>query len=103
MAAPELEELWQDPRHWTGLGIYRCAADPRVIVPKRWRWAGWTLNFAHPSAWVVLLGAIAVAVGPVLIVSAMGHRDAMSVWAAVALSVLILCLGAAWESQRRRH
>ena len=61
MAAPELEQLWQDPRHWTASIIYHCAADPRVIVPRQRRWGGWTLNFAHQSAWLVLLGAMAIA------------------------------------------
>jgi hypothetical protein len=102
MAAPELEQLWQDPRYWTPPGIYQCAADPRVIVPKRRRWAGWTLNFAHRSAWLVLLGAALVAVGPTLIVLAIGPPNAVAVFAAVALSIVLLCLGSAWESERRR-
>jgi hypothetical protein len=102
MAAPELERLWQDRRHWTPPGIYRCAADPRVIVPKPWRWMGWTLNFAHRSAWVVLLSAIAVAAAPVLIIAATGRLNGAAVLGAVALSVVVLCLGAAWESERRR-
>jgi len=102
MAGPELEQLWHDPRHWTAGIIYHCDADPRVIVPKRWRWGGWTLNFAHRSAWLVLFGALAIAVGPTLIVVAMGHASAMTVLAAVALSIVVLCFGAAWGSERRR-
>jgi hypothetical protein len=102
-AAPELERLWQDLRHWTRPGVYRCAADPRVIVPKQWRWMGWTLNFAHRSARLVLLAAFAIAVGPVLIIVAAADRPgAAAVLGAVALSVVVLCLGAAWESERRR-
>ena len=102
MAAPELEQLWQDPRHWTAGIIYHCAADPRVIVPKQWRWGGWTLNFARRSAWLVLLGAIAIAVGPMLIVVATGYASTLTVLAAVALSIVVLCFGAAWASERRR-
>ena len=102
MAATELERLWRDPRHWTPPGIYRCAEDPRVIVPKRRRWMGWTLNFAHRSAWPVLLGAIAVAVGPALIVVARGRPAVPAVAGAVAVSVVVLSLGSAWESERRR-
>ena len=86
MAAPELEQLWQDPRHWTASILYHCAADPRVIVPKQRRWGGWTLNFAHRSAWLVLLGAMAIAVAPTLIVVATGYGSAPAVLAAVALS-----------------
>jgi hypothetical protein len=102
MAAPELEQLWQDPRHWTAGIIYNCAADPRVIVSKPSRWGGWTLNFAHRSAWLVLLGAMAIAVGPTLIVVATGYASALTVSAAVTLSIVVLCFGAAWESERRR-
>jgi uncharacterized membrane protein len=47
MPAPELEQLWQESRHWTAGIIYHCTADPRVIVPRQRRWGGWTLNFAH--------------------------------------------------------
>ncbi|HEY7425019.1 MAG TPA: DUF5808 domain-containing protein [Gemmataceae bacterium] len=102
MAAPELEQLWQDPRHWTASIIYHCAADPRVIVPKQRRWGGWTLNFARQSAWLVLLGAMAIAVAPTLIVVAMGYGSVPAVLAAVALSIVVLCFGAAWESEHRR-
>ncbi|HET8837086.1 MAG TPA: DUF5808 domain-containing protein [Gemmatimonadales bacterium] len=102
MASVELERLWQDPRYWSPPGIYRCAADPRLIVPKRRRWAGWTLNFAHRAAWLVLLGAVVVAVGPAMIVLATGQAGAPTVLGAVAGSVLVLSLGSAWESERRR-
>jgi uncharacterized protein DUF5808 len=102
MAAPELERLWQDPRSWSPPGIYRSAADPRLIVPKRRRWAGWTLNFAHRAAWLVLLGSVVVAAGPAMIVLATGRVGTAPVLGAVAVSVLVLSLGSAWESERRR-
>jgi len=102
MPAPELEQLWQDPRHWTAGIIYHCTADPRVIVPKQRRWGGWTLNCAHRSAGLVLLGAMAIAVAPTLIVVAAGYANTLTVLAAVALSIVVLCFGAAWESERRR-
>jgi uncharacterized membrane protein len=102
MAAAELERLWQDPRNWTPPGIYRSAADPRLIVPKRRRWAGWTLNFGHRAAWLVLLGSIVIAVGPVLLVLALGRVSAATVVGAIAASVLVLSVGSAWESERPR-
>ena len=102
MASPELERLWHDPQYWSPPGIYRCAADPRLIVPKRRRWAGWTLNFAHRAALGVLLGSVVVAVGPAMIVLATGHVGTATVLGAVAVSVLVLSLGSAWESERRR-
>ena len=102
MAAPELERLWQDPQYWTPPGIYRCAADPRLVVPKRRRWAGWTLNFAHRSVWLLLLGMIVVAVGPVLGVLATGRATPATVLCAGGASVVIVSLLSAWESERPR-
>ena len=65
MTRDELDLLWGDPDNW-GI-VYRCAEDPRVIVPRRRRWMGWTLNFAHRLAWPVFMLCVAVAVGPVLV------------------------------------
>jgi uncharacterized membrane protein len=36
--------------------------DPRVIVPKRIPWMGWTLNFARFYSWFIIFVIIAVAV-----------------------------------------
>jgi uncharacterized membrane protein len=102
MAAPELERLWQDPQYWTPPGIYRCPADPRLVVPKRRRWAGWTINFAHRGSWLVLLGSIVVAAGPILVVLALGRPSVSTLFATVSASVLVLSLASAWESERRR-
>jgi uncharacterized membrane protein len=50
------EEKWQnDESNWK-LGIfYFNPADPRIMLPKRIKLMGWTLNFAHKQAWFVLL------------------------------------------------
>ena len=102
MAAPELERLWQDPRYWKPPGIYRCAADPRLVVPKRQRWRGWTINFAHRTAWLVLLGSIVVAVGPLLVILLTRRVSGTTVAGAIGGSVVLLSLLSAWESERRR-
>lgn len=103
MAAPELEHLWQDAQNWAPPGIYRCAADPRVIVPKRRRWTGWTLNFAHPAAWPVLLAAVTLAAAPVPVLLVTGRPTAPAFLIAAALSIAVLCFGAAWRSERPRE
>ena len=36
--------------------------DPRVIVPKNIQWMGWTLNFAQPGAWLMLIGLVLLVV-----------------------------------------
>ncbi len=52
MNPPSLDELHADPQHWK-LGIfYFCREDQRIVVPKRIRGLGWTINFARPSAYV---------------------------------------------------
>src|SRR5437773_8251738 len=50
-----LDKLWADANHWRAGIIYVCKNDPRVIVPKKPKWGGWTFNFAHAAAWLVLL------------------------------------------------
>lgn len=44
------QQLWGNCRYWKWHFIYRCAEDPRLVVPMRHRWLGYTLNFAHRSA-----------------------------------------------------
>jgi len=69
VAREDLERLWNDPAHWTLFG-YNCPQDPRVVVPKRMRAMGWTINWAHPKAVPMLLLMMGIAVGPALAVTA---------------------------------
>lgn len=56
MATEDEEREWNDPRNWRAgwLGIYVAPRDPRVWVPKRQPWMGFTLNFAHRQSWLWL-------------------------------------------------
>ncbi len=57
MEPSERERLHSDPASWK-LGIfYFCREDARIIVPKRIRGLGWTINFARPSAmlWIAVI------------------------------------------------
>ena len=56
----ELDDLWHNPEHWNRDGSYRCAADPRLIIPKR-DGGGWTLNVGHPRAWMIMAGCVVLA------------------------------------------
>jgi hypothetical protein len=47
MDKEELSRLWADEKHWNRWGLYNCIQDPRLIVPKRIKWTGWTANAAH--------------------------------------------------------
>lgn len=74
MDRPDPEALWRDPANWNG-GFYSCPADPRLVVPKRARWRGWTINFAHGGrSWATLLGLAALPTVPVLVSTGLALR-----------------------------
>jgi hypothetical protein len=90
-----LEQFWSDPANWTFGLIYRCHEDPRVIVPRRRKWRGWTLNFAHRYAipTLILLG---LAVGmPLNILAAYDLNVTWIWWTVLSGTLAILCL-ACW-------
>jgi uncharacterized membrane protein len=100
MTREELDRLWADPANW-GV-VYRCAQDPRVIVPRRHPWMGWTVNFAHPLAWFALLFSVAIAVGPAIAVLLLGVAAPLFVVVLIA-SVLVLIGASYWEASRSRE
>ncbi|HBG58009.1 DUF5808 domain-containing protein [Proteiniphilum sp. UBA1028] len=38
--------------------FYYNPNDPRIILPKRNRFMGWTVNFANPFAYLIIIGII---------------------------------------------
>jgi hypothetical protein len=64
MNKSKYDPLWANPQHWKLHLIYVCKSDPRIIVPKKPKWMGRTLNFAHTRAYVVLLLSILAIVVP---------------------------------------
>jgi len=48
MTKEELETLWADKDNGRWGAIYYCKNDPRLVVPKRIKWMGWTVNCAYP-------------------------------------------------------
>ncbi len=101
MTQDELDRLWANPRNW-GL-VYRCAEDPRVIVPRRYRWMGWTINFAHALAWPVLALCFAIGLGPFLILIQFGVTSRPILAAVLIASVLLLVGLSYWEATRSRR
>ncbi len=61
MEQRELEEMRNDPGNYRWGIFYFNPRDSRAIVPKRNAWMGWTLNFARPISFLVLLGIFLVA------------------------------------------
>lgn len=54
----------KDPRSWKGYFFYMNGNDSRIFVPKRIPSMGWTLNFANPYSYLILLSIIII---PILI------------------------------------
>jgi uncharacterized membrane protein len=99
MNREQIEQLWNDKSNWTAGLIYHCPRDPRAIVPRRWRWGGWTLNFSHPRAAVVGVAAMALAVGPALLVMYL-FNDRTAFLGAMALSIVALIAWSHFEASR---
>lgn len=100
MRPDEIEACWKDPNNYK-CGVYCCKADPRVIVPRRFKWMGWTINFARPSAIPVLLGLVALIGIPLAIVRASGGGIAVRCLTGAA-SIGAVCLLSAYLSSTKR-
>lgn len=55
---------WSDIKNWKWRLFYVSKDDPRVIVPKKSKWMGRTLNFAHSRAFIVLTLTVAAILVP---------------------------------------
>jgi len=49
-----------EPSYWKWGVLYFNPNDPRIIVPKRIEWLGWTLNFAQPASIIITGGIFAL-------------------------------------------
>lgn len=59
-----MQEPETDQKNWKLGHFYFCRADRRVFVPRNFRAdTGWTLNFAHPLSWLVMILIATVLVG----------------------------------------
>lgn len=65
-------ELWKDPANWRLYVFYVCREDPRLIVPKRFRVTGWTMNFAHREAYLLFAALLALVIVPITLVEVTG-------------------------------
>jgi uncharacterized membrane protein len=61
MASQEIKDKWHaDPKNWKIGILYFNKEDRRIIVPKRINFLGWTLNFANPIVYVILIGGLCI-------------------------------------------
>jgi hypothetical protein len=68
-------------------------------VPRRFKWMGWTVNFACPSAIPVTFLLVAIVAVPVFIVRALRAGIALELMTGAA-SIIVLCLACAYLSSR---
>jgi hypothetical protein len=99
MTREEIETCWKDPNNRKWGIFYYCKADPRVIVPRRWKWMGWTVNTARRRAIPVVLLLLAIVAVPLLIVRALRGGNGIEL-ITLAASITVLCLVCAYLSSR---
>ncbi len=58
----ELYEMRKNPNDYKWGIFYFNSSDPRFIVPKRNIGMGWTLNFANPYSYSIIIGIITFAI-----------------------------------------
>ena len=57
------EERWRnDPENYRWGIFYFNPKDSRIILPKRIKEMGWTLNFANPYSWLIIISIISFAI-----------------------------------------
>ena len=99
----KLEQLWRDPVNWKRGLIYSCKDDPRIVVPKKQKWRGWTINFAHRRATPTLILMILAAVLPVFLFAIFGLARTPIWWACLFLTMAIICLVCWYLSSPSRY
>jgi hypothetical protein len=88
----DLDRLSRDPRNWRLYFLYFCPGDPRIIVPKRLRTLGWTLNFAHLLAVPVFAVICASFLGILALARLCGLHGASLLGAEVLLGLALVAL-----------
>ena len=59
MYSEELKNKWHDDPKNRKLGIfYFNKEDNRIIISKRLKLFGWTLNFANPISYMIMIGLV---------------------------------------------
>ena len=84
----KLDALWQDPKHWKWRLVYSCKSDPRIVVPERYKWMGFTFNFAHRAAFLMATVIVLVVVVPALTVVRQGRFEDLPL--AIGFSIVFL-------------
>lgn len=57
-----LDRMRNDPENYKWGIFYFNSKDPRMLVPKRNRMMGWTMNFANPYSYLIIIGIAVFAI-----------------------------------------
>ena len=61
MYSQELKNKWHDdPKNWKLRIFYFNKADKRIVISKRLKLFGWTLNFANPISYIIMIALVLV-------------------------------------------
>jgi uncharacterized membrane protein len=102
MTHADLARFHSDPANWK-LGIfYFCRSDRRIIVPKRIKGLGWTVNLARPMAVPCFLSIIALVWGILALARFMGAAGEtyLVIKLILAAGIIVLCYRLAHRSAR---
>ncbi len=50
----------EEDKYYKFYFFYYNPDDPRLFVPKRLQWTGWTLNFANPVSWLFIAAVLMI-------------------------------------------
>ena len=98
-----LEELWKSAQIWKWGNIYFCKEDPRVIVPKRLKWMGWTINFVRPTAFPTLIALIVFISAPLTWLTFEGYVNTPLWFAVLVADIVAVCLACWHLTSKRRY
>lgn len=56
------KRMENDPGNYKWGIFYFNPQDTRIVLPKRYKWMGWTLNFANLWSYMIIAGIIGYAV-----------------------------------------
>jgi hypothetical protein len=100
MKAPD---VFQRSGTWILGVLYFNRKDPRVIVPKRYRLMGWTLNFARPMAIPSLILIILAVLVPIEILDYFGIESVNIRGLIIVADILGLIAFCAWRANPSRY
>ena len=96
MNTEQIDALWKTPSNWTAGLFYHCKEDPRLIVYKRQKWQGWTVNFSRPMAIPSIILTLAIAILPFKIARSVDFLTQSNQY--IFLACVIVVIVALWTS-----